>query len=171
MNTTFYHPALRQEVQRVQVKELQHRRDSVKHGVIDFTERDWERFGAVPDRSYSLFIFCNAKSKASASIKMQEHFDSFKLTAQHIKKAAQDETSEQFNAAQKLFFVAIEFDNTQRVFARLGVQSVPWVVYFSPTVKLRCACHCGEIIKISATHITSALRTVGFRCLQSACWA
>lgn len=146
------------------LSELKSRREAASHGVIDFNERDWARFGDASDRAYTLIIFCNAKSKASASIKMNEHFNNFKLTSQHVKKAAHVKGGEHTKAADKMFFVAVEFDNAQRVFAQLGVQSVPWVIHFGPKEKPGCAA-----TKLLGARVFSKLLCMHSAVLPGAC--
>lgn len=100
------------------------------------SDKNFMRYADSSTKAYSLILFFNAKSKASPQIKMPEHFANFKLVSQHVKKAAKG--ADRGDAANRVFFVALEFDESPRTFMRLGVQSVPWVLHIGPKTRARC---------------------------------
>jgi hypothetical protein len=121
---------------RVQSRELIKARDSSGSGVITLSDKDFFRYTTPKERPYSLIIFFNAKVKESAHLKMGEMFANFKVEAAHVKRAAND--PQHAAAANKVFFVDMEFSKSQKSFAMLRVQAIPWILHFSPKISIGC---------------------------------
>jgi hypothetical protein len=150
-------------------------REGSSSGVISLDDTNFPHYAASPDRTYSLVIFFNAKMKETPSLNMGQMFDSFKLTAQHVKKVAKEQ--EHASAANRVFFVALEFAQSQQSFARLSVQSIPWIVHLGPKAKVSCVPgppasylfvlgepRIGEAIPVSCRYCIQTLKTTNREC-------
>lgn len=121
----------------MQVWELKKLRDSSSSGVISLDDPTFDKYVQGSDRPYSLFIFFNAKLKESANLRMGELFSNFKLAAEHIRKVSSE--NEHAAAANKVFFVEMEFENSRNSFGRMGVQQIPWMIYLRGDATSGCA--------------------------------
>jgi OST3 / OST6 family, transporter family len=117
----------------LQVADLIKKRDASISGVILLDDATVSRYADAPDRSYSLIIFFNAKGKESPQMKMGEMYSNFQLAAQHVKKVGRE--PEHKSAANKVFFVAMEFAHSKQAFARLGVKAIPWIIHLGPKLQ------------------------------------
>lgn len=109
----------------LQLEELQKAR--AKNPVIPFSSEEFERFSSGGTRPYSLLIFFNApKLKEAKALKLKEHLDKFTHLAKIVKKKASKEPS---HAANSVFFVEIDMEHSRDVFARFGINNLPWIVH------------------------------------------
>ena len=120
----------------MQADDLIKQRDASSNGIIALDDASFSKYADRSDRSYSLVVFFTAKGKESPQLKMKEIFDNFALVAKHVKKKAGDR--EHQAAANKVFFTTLEFSQSQRSFAQLGVKAIPWVLHLRPGLSSAC---------------------------------
>jgi hypothetical protein len=141
----------------VQTRELIRARDSSSSGVITLSDKDFFRYATANNRSYSMIIFFNAKVKESAHLKMAELLANFKVEAAHVRKAAKD--PQHATVANKVFFVEMEFSKSQKAFAMLRVQTIPYILHFSPKLSSGCV---ASTLLIPNLRRCPVLRTLSF---------
>lgn len=109
----------------VQLEELQKLRS--QSPVIKLSASELDRFTAGGSRPYALMVFWNApKIKEAKNIKLKEQLDKFKHVAKVAKNAA---TKDPAHAANTLFFVEVDMEESREMFMRFGVTNLPWVTH------------------------------------------
>eukprot|EP01024_Parvocaulis_polyphysoides_P011526 TRINITY_DN14045_c0_g1_i4.p1 TRINITY_DN14045_c0_g1~~TRINITY_DN14045_c0_g1_i4.p1 ORF type:complete len:334 (-),score=27.91 TRINITY_DN14045_c0_g1_i4:91-1092(-) len=104
------------------VSELQKLRKQSRDDVIHFDESMFERLALNPNRKYTLIVFMTAAHLLDKSnLQLRKVRKEFGLAAMAFSKKNQD----------SLFFCEIEFGESKDIFARLGVQSLPFVFRLS----------------------------------------
>ncbi|KAM5588621.1 putative dolichyl-diphosphooligosaccharide--protein glycosyltransferase subunit 3B [Rosa sericea] len=114
------------------VSELQSLQSRSKSGVIRFTDQSVSRFLTSADtpRPYSLLIFFDAaKLHEKSELHLSDLRHDFSLVAASFIANNADESSPSHS---KLFFVDIEFQDSQNSFAQFGVNSLPHIRLVGP---------------------------------------
>lgn len=129
----------------LQFEELQKLR--AKTPVIKMSTEEFDRFSSAGTRAYSLLVFFNAANlKEAKNLKLKENLDRFKHLAKVTRGVAVKDSS---HAANTVFFVEIDMAQSRDLFARFGVNNLPWIThigkregrqYAHPCLTLSCCC-------------------------------
>lgn len=122
----------------LQFEELQKLR--ARSPVIKMSTEKFDRFSSAGTRAYSLLVFFNAANlKEAKSLKLKENLDKFKSLAKVVRGVAVKDPS---HAANNVFFVEIEMAQSRDLFARFGVNNLPWITHVGKKEGRQCAHPC-----------------------------
>ncbi|XP_074307533.1 putative dolichyl-diphosphooligosaccharide--protein glycosyltransferase subunit 3B [Silene latifolia] len=116
------------------IEELIHLRSESRSGVIHLTDHLLTRLTTIPTpRPFSFLIFFDAQNLHSKSeLQLPTLFSEFSLVSSSFLTNTQNDDVSSSN--DKLFFFQLEFQHSQRSFARFGVNSLPHIRLVLPHV-------------------------------------
>lgn len=108
-----------------QVDTLTTKREKTKDGVLKWSSKDFDRYMGGQSRPFSVLIFCTASHMPKTeSLRIPELRHNMGQVASQYRATHKQ--------APRIFFVEMDFANSQSSFASLGVQSVPNVMHIGP---------------------------------------
>lgn len=117
----------------VRRRSLEKARASTPGGaVVAVDDAKFDRFITGVPRQYEAVVFFTASGASYKCASCRLHLDEFTVMAESY-KAARENEPESLKGADIFFFVA-DFSRNQRSFQQLGLQSVPKVMHFPPSL-------------------------------------
>jgi hypothetical protein len=109
-----------------QVEELEMRQASSKDGVVSMNTEEFRKYAFMPDRDYSLALFFVAKQLWDhPRTQLREVRKEYGYAAEAFKRGTN---------SHKLVFVDLNLDKAQEVFQLLGIEHLPYIVYWDPSL-------------------------------------
>jgi hypothetical protein len=109
-----------------QAEELELRQASAKDGIVSMNTEEFKKFAFMPNRPYHLALFFVAK----------QLWDHPRTQLREVRKEygyAADAFQRGSNP-QKIVFVDLNLDKAQEVFQLLGIEHLPFIVHWPPSI-------------------------------------